>query len=349
MEYDWITASIYMLVFVGAAVLGHWLTGAARTQALKRNVMDNPNHRSSHTTPTPRGGGIAIVIAITALVILATGLGIIPSSIGLATLVGGTLVAAIGFVDDHRPMRGSVRFLIHLVASGMVLWLLDANLTIYLPEWDWSIEGAWVAVLIIALTWLINLYNFMDGIDGIASIEFITVIMGAAFIGAGQQSMLAPTLLLLTAPVLGFLTWNWAPAKIFMGDGCSGYLGLLLGTLAIWTSTPGTSAHTGLNAWCWLILLGAFIVDSGWTLMVRLLTGQNWHQPHRSHCYQILSRRLGSHSKVSAAVAILNLVWLMPLAAWAAVHPELGLYFCSLAYLPLLLLCAAFGAGNPDK
>ena len=347
--HGWATTLLYVAALIISAALCHWLTGAARQLALKRNVIDTPNGRSSHSSPTPRGGGISIVIVLSALTAVITLIDAIHQSLGMALLVSGAMVAAVGLADDYRPVSSAKRFCIHLLASAASIWILDAHITLPLPEWNWVITGAWSALLIVALVWLINLYNFMDGIDGIATIELITVLMGAAFICFGHQSSLAFVFLLLASPAVGFLFWNWAPAKIFMGDSCSGFLGLFIGTLAIWTSTTGTSEQTGLNVWSWLILLGIFLVDSSWTLVIRLLTRQKWHQPHRSHCYQILSRQLKSHAQVSTAVALINLIWLLPLSAWAAVHPELGIYFCAVAYLPLALLCALFGAGNPNK
>jgi Fuc2NAc and GlcNAc transferase len=344
---------IFLVTFVAAALCTYVLTRCYIRYALRRGVIDTPNDRSSHTTPTPRGGGVSIVIV--SLLLLAAAVltdspwfGPIPTSNIAALFVGGTLVAAIGFIDDVRSLSSKIRFSTHFIASVAALCLITPLPSLPLlgielsPAGHWAIKGFWLFAAALGLTWLINLYNFMDGIDGIAATEGITVLLGAAFIGAaGSQHAFAWTpLILLTAPLIGFLILNWSPARIFMGDGCSGFLGITLGLLAIIYA-----ANTPLNLWAWAILLGVFIVDACWTLTTRILTGQQWHQPHRSHCYQILSRKWRSHSKVTFGTGIINLLWLTPLALLSSLFPSYGWLCLLLAYGPLLVLCRAHGAG----
>jgi len=203
--------------------------------------------------------------------------------------------------------------------------------------------GFGLAFAALGLTWLITLYNFMDGIDSIATTEAITVLAGASLILLGHHHS-AELPLLLIAPLLGFLALNMPPAKIFMGDGCSGYLGISIGLLAIIISST-----TAMNLWCWAILLAVFISDSSWTLTTRILTGQRWQEAHRSHAYQILSRKRQSHGQITSGVAAINLCWLTPLAWLASLTPEYAAIVTLIAYLPLCLLCAQQKAGYDES
>ncbi|NIB44869.1 glycosyltransferase family 4 protein [Pseudomaricurvus alkylphenolicus] len=335
LPWDW-----YAGVFALTLLLSWIITGQYRRYALNRGVIDNPNERSSHTIPTPRGGGISIVLTSLLLLAAAGYWQLLDWQTSTGLILSGSLVAAIGLADDHSPLSSRWRFGVHFIASLLALSLLP---TIpHLPTlWgELSLTGFALPVLTLALCWLINLYNFMDGIDGIAAAEACSVLLGASAILWLTGDHQGLWLLALTAPLLGFLIWNWAPAKIFMGDGCSGFLGLLLGVLAL-----HFAANHEINLWSWAILLGVFIVDASWTLLTRILTGQNWHQAHRSHCYQILSRKLQSHAHVSIATALINLIWLTPLAWIASTHPDLGLFLTFSAYAPLATLCWLQKAG----
>lgn len=182
----------------------------------------------------------------------------------------------------------------------------------------------------------------MDGIDGIAGVEAVTVAAGAALLlWVRGDAAMAGVLVLLAAAVLGFLAWNWPPARIFMGDVGSAYLGFVLGVMALATSAEGP-----LNLWVWLILLAVFITDATVTLLRRLLRGERWYEAHRTHAYQHAARRFGSHRKVTLAVGALNVLWLLPLAGVACALPGYGWWLAVVAYLPLLLLAVKFGAGQ---
>ena len=182
----------------------------------------------------------------------------------------------------------------------------------------------------------------MDGIDGIAGIEAVSVMVFAAILlaatGAGSSS--AIFLLVASASVMGFLLWNWPPAKIFMGDSGSGFLGFCLGSAA-WA----TIVEHRLSMWVWLILLGAFIVDATVTLVRRFLRGARLAEAHRSHAYQKLSRKYGSHRKVTLGILGVNLVWLDPIAYGAAERPSLAALLTLIAWLPLTFAAWRCGAG----
>jgi Fuc2NAc and GlcNAc transferase len=147
----------------------------------------------------------------------------------------------------------------------------------------------------------------------------------------------------LSASILGFLVFNWPPAKIFMGDAGSNFLGFMLGALALITASTGL-----INLWGWLILLAIFIGDSTLTLLRRVKQGDKLYEAHRSHAYQILSRRWNSHVPVTLLVLCVNLIWLLPLAWAASVWPAEGILLCLLAYAPLLWFMYQVGAGTTN-
>ncbi len=323
------------------------LTGALRYYALKQGIIDNPNERSSHTIPTPRGGGLSFVI--TFLITLAGAYLFEVTEFApqtepfLAIFCSGLLVAAIGFWDDHVHIPARWRFLTHSIAALIGLYLLGIP-EIPLPGTTLDLGLFGYPLGIIVLVWLLNLFNFMDGIDGIAGSEALFVGISAIVImqlsDAGNFSAPILWLSILMAGIAGFLVWNWPPAKIFMGDAGSGFLGLMLGLFALW------SAKLGLSIWCWVILLALFITDATVTLLIRMKNGERWFEAHRSHLYQQLSRKWGDHRSVTLALINLNTFWLFPLAWLAATNPKFGLFITLAAYLPLTLLATKLGAGK---
>lgn len=330
----------WILPVVGLLSLG--LTGLLRRYALSRSLMDIPNARSSHSVPTPRGGGVAIVLSfLLALPVLAA-LGAIEWSHAWALLGAGTWIALIGFLDDHGHIAARWRLLAHFIGAIWVLvWLGGlAPLNIFSVAFDLGWFGHVLAAFY--LVWLLNLYNFMDGIDGIASVEAISVCLGGALLYLMQgdtEAAMAP--LLLAAACCGFLYWNFPPAKIFMGDAGSGFLGIVLGIMSL--QAAWSAPHL---LWSWLILLGVFIVDATWTLIRRLLRGDKVYEAHRSHGYQFASRQVGRHLPITLAVALINIGWLLPIALWVGAGGIDGLTGLLLAYLPLVGLAIKFKAGK---
>lgn len=329
------------------AAFGAWvLTAALRRYALARSVMDIPNERSSHQLPTPRGGGIAIVVSfLLSAFFLSTSFSYITRAGALALLGGGLLIAVIGFLDDHGHIPAKWRLLGHFVGAGWVLYWLGGIPAMQL--FGVTFHVGWMGYVVAAfyLVWLLNLYNFMDGIDGLASVEAICVALSGAtlYILLGY-SQLAVVPALLACAVVGFLLWNFPRAKIFMGDAGSGFLGIALGILSLQAAWV-----TPRLLFCWLILLGVFIVDATLTLIRRLLRGDKVYEAHRSHAYQFASRRYGSHVPVTVAVCGINVVWLFPISWLVAINEIGGLTGLAIAYLPLLVLALTFRAGQREK
>ncbi|MCE5976024.1 MraY family glycosyltransferase [Pseudomonas sp. JR33AA] len=318
------------------------MTGTLRRYALAKNIIDVPNARSSHSVPTPRGGGVSIVVAfLAALAVMAFQ----PEgqTEALVALGGaGALIAALGFMDDHGHIAARWRLLGHFAAAIWILFWMGGLPA--LQVFGWSLDLGWAGAVLAAiyLVWLLNLYNFMDGIDGIASVEAITVCLGASLLYwlSGQWSMTALPLL-LAAAVSGFLFWNFPPAKIFMGDAGSGFLGIILGGLSLQAAWLSSQLF-----WCWLILLGVFIVDASYTLVRRVLRGDKVYEAHRSHAYQFASRRHGRHLPVTLAVTALNLFWLLPMALCVLLLGLDGVLGLIVAYIPLALIAVYYRAGS---
>lgn len=332
---------LLLLAGVGSALL----TGLVRRYALARSILDVPNARSSHTAPTPRGGGVAIVAATLAGLPVLAAAGALSWAALWALAGAGGLVALIGFLDDHGHIAARWRLLAHFAAAAWALaWLGGAPpLLLFGAQVDLGWLGTGLAA--VYLVWLLNLYNFMDGIDGIASVEAIAVGVGGALLHAlAGDPALAMAPLLLAAAAGGFLLWNFPPARIFMGDAGSGFLGVVLGVLSLQAAW-----HAPQLLWSWAILLGVFVVDATLTLLRRLLRGEKVYEAHRSHAYQHASRRFGRHLPVTLAVAAIDLLWLLPIALWVGMGGLDGLLGVALAYLPLVVLALKFRAGQPES
>ncbi|MFZ5540480.1 MAG: MraY family glycosyltransferase [Pseudomonadota bacterium] len=306
-----------------------------------RRLLDVPNERSSHAHPVPRGGGVAIVLAFVAGALALWWCGSMPTALLAALLVGGGLVAAVGFWDDHVNLPARVRLPLHVIAAVLAVALLGPVQHVPVGAAMW-VAPAWIAwpVSVIGVAWLLNLYNFMDGIDGIAAGEAVSVALAAALI-AGLVDAQFPGLTLLAAAAAGFLLLNWPPARIFMGDAGSGFLGYAFAVYLLFSAN--LSARF---VWVWVILLAVFWVDATITLGRRVLTGERWYSAHRSHAYQHAAVRYGGHLPVTLAIIAINLLVLLPLAILAATRPQHAYIGAAAAFAVLAGLAVALGAGR---
>jgi len=327
-----------------AVALSALLTALLRRYALARNLLDRPNERSSHSVPTPRGGGAAIALTFCVCIAALLALGQVSPAAAWAVLGAGAWVALIGFFDDHIHIAARWRLLAHFLAAAWALsWLGGMPTVLWLGA---PLDLGWVGdiLAVVLLVWLLNLYNFMDGIDGIAAVEAITVALGGAalwWIAAGSSDAIVPVV--VAAAAAGFLVWNFPPARIFMGDVGSGFLGLTFGVLAVWSGM-----QAGQLFWCWIILLAVFVVDATVTLVRRVMRGEPFYEAHRSHAYQYASRRHGEHRVVTLAVGAINLLWLLPIAALVALGRVDGLLGVALAYAPLVVIAFRYNAGAKE-
>lgn len=319
------------------------LTNLIRRYLLEHRILDTPNERSSHTVPTPRGGGLAIVIVFLFMLLVTYGIGRIQLSLVLPLLCGGLLTAIAGFLDDGFSLSPMVRVIFYFAAAIIIMLMLGGMppLNLGFTVWEWGWLGHVIGV--IGIVWMINLYNFMDGIDGIAASEAVYVSITIAlfiFASTDYTSELLLILLIFAGACGGFLVWNWPKARIFMGDTGSGFLGCILATLAV------ISARTNpLLLWIWLILLAVFVTDTAVTLVRRILQRKQWYSAHRSHAYQHATIRWQSHRRVTLGVLLINLCWLSVCAALAWLQPSWTLLIVIIAYAPLVGLSLYFRAG----
>ena len=336
----------FLWLFMLVASTSWALAGLLRRYALAKSLMDVPNERSSHSVPTPRGGGVSIVVTFLTGLLYLLGSALLDARAFIALFVAGLVVAIIGFVDDHEHIAARWRLMGHFVASGWIVFWLGGlpSLNLFGITIDLGLTGYVLAI--VALVWLLNLYNFMDGIDGLAAIEALSssLLAGFIFFFLFDNQELFYLHLLMAAAVVGFLIWNLPPAKIFMGDAGSGFLGMVLGAIALY------SAHIEANMlWVWLILLGVFITDATHTLFRRLLRGDKIYQAHRSHAYQYASRKYESHLLVTSSVMFINLLWLAPWSVAVALGAVDGVLGLICAYAPLLWLAWYFKAGEFER
>ncbi len=323
-----------VFLFAASLVLTAAATGLVLRWLRAKQIFDVPNHRSSHAVPTPRGGGLAVTPVVTA------GIGLYFALRGgnaadWAMLAGMALLAALSWIDDRRSLPPWPRFAAQIAAAALVLALMPASTVTggLLPS---AMEKL---LLGLAWVWFVNLYNFMDGIDGITGAETVSLSAGLLIVLPGVAA--AGPLAILAGAAMGFLIWNWHPAKIFMGDVGSIPLGFVLGYLLL----KGVSLHP-LGWAAALILPALYWADATITLLRRALAGKPVWQAHREHFYQRATQGGWSHARVSLLLlgGNLGLIGMARLATQG--RPLLGL---AGAILATALILALFQAKYRDR
>lgn len=289
----------WWILYFGIGLAGTWL---ARRYAVQRNLIDQPGERRSHQVATPRGGGLSIVIALLVAAIALAVRDPQHRTLLTAFAVGLVLVAGIGMADDHRPLPPWGRLAVHAVAALVVALAVGrefANLPLA--------ALAFVAVLV-----LTNVWNFMDGINGLAAIQALIVAVVIGMVGGGSWGLLGAA---LAAACAGFLPYNFPRARVFLGDVGSGATGFAIGALGV-----VALASYGTGSWLLLLPLSAFLIDAGLTLLRRLVRGERWWMPHTQHAYQVWARRSG-HATVALAYAGWTLLGAMAMLAIGDASP----------------------------
>ncbi|TNV18964.1 glycosyltransferase family 4 protein [Buttiauxella sp. B2] len=338
-----------MSIAVAIFIFSFVFTWCIRIYALKNNVIDIPNQRSSHSVPTPRGGGVAIVVAFLIGVIVLKIIGAVTLAQMLSLFIAGFVTAVVGFLDDHGHIAARWRLLMHFLAAAAGLFFLGQFPAIDLFGYQFSAGLVGMIFGLVYLAWMLNLYNFMDGINGLASMETIffafasSVVIAFSVPNAMETSQVA-ILSLLGCAALGFIFWNFPKAKIFMGDAGSGFLGITIGLIVLHVSLLDSKLFLAE-----ICLLGVFIVDATTTLLRRLIAGKKVYEAHASHTYQILARKYGSHKPVTIGAFIINVVWLFPIALLISSGKVTGVVGVIIAWLPLLIAAYRSGAGVKDK
>jgi Fuc2NAc and GlcNAc transferase len=327
-------------------MLASWaVTGALRSYALQRGMLDVPNERSSHVEPTPRGGGAAIVVATLGAMCMLALAGMTTWTLVLGFGAAGVVVAIAGFVDDRKHLKRRWRLLAHF--GGALILLISMSALGPIALLGGMLSGwAMFPIAILYIVWLINLTNFMDGIDGLAASEAVCVSIGGALLYAIATSRpdASAIPLVFAAAAGGFLIWNRPPARIFMGDVGSGFVGIALAAMSLHASTVSTSLFSG-----WVILLGVFVVDASVTLIRRILRAERVWDAHRMHAYQHAALRWHTHRGVTLAVVGINIFWLLPVAAFVALRRIDEVTGLVVAYSPLVAGAVWLGAGAPSS
>ena len=317
-------------IFAATGFAAMLATGLVLRELRKRAILDRPNARSSHVVPTPRGGGLGIVpVVLVAWALIATSQGG-PSGLG-AVLPAALLLAIVSWIDDLRGLSAAIRLLFHSAAIAVGLFALPGESLIFGGLLPLPIDRLGAGLIWL---WFVNLFNFMDGIDGISGVELITLGLGLALVaavsdGLGTAPLLAVT---LAGAAAGFLVWNWSPARIFLGDVGSVPLGYLAGWLLLQTAAAG-------HPWAAIILPLYYLADATITLLRRLLRKERIWEAHREHFYQRAVQWGLSHGQVASRIIATNLA----LVALATMTPRLGVWAVALAAMAVAILIAELG------
>lgn len=327
---DW----MILIIFLFSVLLSWQLTSLVRRYALSKNLLDLPNARSSHSVPTPRGGGLAVIIVLLSSVILT----LFYPDASVPVLVSLFLVTAafafLGWQDDKHDLSATLRFFLQLfIAAVFIVTMAWFGLLVFTLS---IVGGISMLLSVLWIVWMANLYNFMDGIDGISAIESIMlgVVTSFWFALSGVDS-LAIISIAVAGGALGFLYWNWSPAKIFMGDVGSLALGAFFAILALIGSSIFEIPFSAF-----IILYAVYLADAGVTLLHRMIKREQWWQAHRSHYYQRAVQSGYSHAQVSLGVMMINLLLagLATLVVFEALDASIALLISSIILAPLMFL-----------
>jgi UDP-N-acetylmuramyl pentapeptide phosphotransferase/UDP-N-acetylglucosamine-1-phosphate transferase len=304
-------AADYLPTIAFTAVLAWLLTGLATWYATRRGLLDHPGDRHSHDRATPRGGGAGLVAA---LVVVTAWLGAptVPLPWFTCLAPGVVALAVLGWWDDHRSLSVRLRLTVQLAVTFYLLACASGN------GWIGGVVAAAAAGL--SIMWMTNLYNFMDGSNGMAALQgiFAGSLLAWLHVIAGDAAA-ALLCLLLVAACAGFLPWNLGRARVFMGDVGSLALGFALAGLLLYGVGSG---HFGLPAGA--LVMALFLADSTLTLVARVIRGERWYNAHRQHLYQRLIARGWSHGRVAMLYQGVNLMLVLPGIGVAVYYPALA-------------------------
>ena len=261
----------------------------------------------------------------------------------LTICIGGTGAALLGFIDDVIYLGKITKFILQ---SCLAVWTLLCFKGGHLITIGWIPVWFSIFITVITLVWLMNLYNFMDGVDGMAisgSVSICGTLILVLLITNGSKDLIF-LFLLLAVCSFAFLIYNWPPAKIFMGDSGSLFLGYIFGAMIIKTTLTGD-----INFWTWLIVFGYFVADTTITTIMRIILVKKWYGEHRGHAYQNLARVWGSHLKVTGYVVLFHVLWLLPLAIWSGINIELAPLAAFLALFPPIIWSLKYGTRFSSK
>ncbi len=317
--------------FILLMVLSYLVTGVILKVVKRNKILDHPGSRSLHENPLPRGGGVTVAILVLSCLLVMQFTGVISALEFWAFFLGGVMTFIIGLLDDVRTVSVKIKGMGYLMAALCGVGIIES---IQLG----NILDEYISIVIwgMVITWAINLYNFMDGSDGLAGMQ--AVLAGSVMICVAYVLNLDLILylsLVITASSCGFLIYNFPPAKLFMGDSGSCFLGFIFGMTGYYSTRMGL-----LPLAFWLVLFSVFICDSALTLMMRIVSGEKWYQAHRQHAYQKLILAGHSHRWVLIHFILLFIVLLLPMALLVLRFEKYAVYIVVLCYMLIITLWA---------
>ena len=330
---------LILAVVAGSLCATAAIVPIVRSAALRLGLLDVPNDRSSHQVVTPRGGGIAILISVGVCLWLTRSLW--AGGPGVRAFFGGAvLLAIVGILDDRFGVAPLIRLSCHLVAAGLVAFAAGGLGRFPLPApLDVSARPMAIALAVLWIVGVVNFYNFLDGIDGLAGLQGVVTGLGLA--AAGFSPLAAIVGAAVAGGCAGFLVFNWAPARVFLGDVGSGVLGYTFAALPVLAPEPsrGTAVFfVGMSLWL-------FLADASWTLLRRLTRGERLGRPHREHLYQRLVAGGWSHAQVTTAIGLGSAL----LTGMALVARSTALAWATLATAVALLAAESLLVGRCER
>ena len=307
---DWQFISVCFAVGLFALILSYFSCKLALRLALRSGMISEPGERQSHQYATPTGGGLGLVFSLIVTAIIVQAFIPLPTFWWHNMLPGVLLLAGVGWLDDRRPVSNRLRLLVQLIVSIWVIGFacLDGALA----------QLALCMVFVVALLWLMNLYNFMDGSDGMAGFQgvFAGLVMAALFL-VGDQHAMALLALIVAAVCAGFLPLNFPQASVFMGDVASVPLGFVFGAFALYGLRTGV-----MDLAMAILIMAVFTIDATLTLLARAIRGERWYTAHNQHIYQRLIVQGWSHSRVLMVYQAVNVLVILPAVVLEYMYPQ---------------------------
>ena len=305
--------------------------------AIQKEIISNLNYRTLHEVPTPRGGGIVFSLLFSFTIFVLWHGDEISDQVFYMFGLGGFVATLFGFIDDVKNIKAKIKLAIQLLLGGWAVYWLEYGDLLLLESIPFLIA---TLTALFFMVWMMNAYNFMDGIDGMAASGAIFISLTLAtvqFLTEGPVEIMT-IFILIAATVSGFMFFNWPPATIFMGDAGSVFLGYIFGSLLLFTVL-----NNDISIWSWITVFGYFFADTTVTQIMRVILVKKWYLAHRSHAYQNLARITGSHLKVTGAVILYNIIWIFPLVVWSVLQPEMEVVAAILAVAPAMIVTYKYG------
>ncbi len=315
--------------FIVVLATSFLLTGAILKLVIKNKILDYPGSRSLHDRPLPRGGGIAIAILVLLCQLILWQQGYLYTMQFFAFFIGGSMVFVTGLLDDIRVVPTLIKGVSYFIAALWGVSLLEA-----IQFNAINMDAFIILIWSVFIAWGVNLYNFMDGSDGLAGMQ--TFLAGGVIAGIAytfNMDGIFYLMIVIAASLAGFLFYNLPPAKLFMGDSGSCFIGFMFGMTGCYSIQQELIPLS-----VWLILFSVFICDSGLTLLMRIISGKRWYRAHKEHAYQRLILMGHSHGQVLLYFTVFFLVFLFPMTITALMFGEYAGHIIMLCYLLLVMI-----------